>query len=85
MLWLLFILSIINHSATKSISDQLIELVTQGSFRSVTYNRLAALVDTIGPRLCGNESLTYAVDWVRQAMINEGLDNVHVEEIQIPH
>jgi carboxypeptidase Q len=60
-------------------------LVTQGAFRGVTYYRLAALVDTIGPRLCGNESLTLAIDWVRQAMVAEGLDNVHVEQVQIPH
>ncbi|CAF5008417.1 unnamed protein product, partial [Rotaria magnacalcarata] len=36
-------------------------------------------------RLCGNESLTQAVDWVRHAMIGEGLENVHVEPVQIPH
>ena len=71
--------------SAKSVSEQLIELVTQGAFRGVTYNRLAALADTIGPRLCGNESLTLAVNWVQQAMIDEGLDNVHVEQIQIPH
>jgi carboxypeptidase Q len=95
MLWLLFILPIIsvtsrscdvdNLSAPKAISDRIIELVTQGAFRGVTYNRLAALVDTIGPRLCGNESLTKAVNWVQNAMIDEGLDNVHVEEVQLPH
>ncbi|CAF4684540.1 unnamed protein product [Rotaria sp. Silwood1] len=95
MLWFLLILFVTNvtsrswdfhdQPSSKSVSDQIIELVTQGAFRGVTYNRLAALVDTIGPRLCGNESLTLAVDWVRQAMIVEGLDNVHVEEVQIPH
>ncbi|CAF3093294.1 unnamed protein product [Rotaria sp. Silwood2] len=95
LLWLFLILPIISVTsrscnihdqlAPKTISDRLIELVTQGAFRGVTYYRLAALVDTIGPRLCGNESLTQAVDWIRSAMITEGLDNVHVEPVQIPH
>jgi carboxypeptidase Q len=95
MLWLFLILPIISVTSRscniqdepvpKAVSDRLIELVTQGAFRGVTYYRLAALADTIGPRLCGNESLTNAVDWVRNAMISEGLDNVHVEPVQIPH
>lgn len=95
MLWSLLIISIIsvtshshsvhNRSSAQSTSDQIIQLVTQGAFRGVTYNRLAALADTIGPRFCGNESLTSAVNWVQQAMIDEGLDNVHVEQVQIPH
>lgn len=95
MLWLFLILSIIsvtgrplsvgNQSTSNAISDRIIELVTQGAFRGVTYNRLAALTDTIGPRLCGSESLTKAVNWIQNAMINEGLDNVHIEEVQLPH
>ena len=95
MLWLFLIFPIIsvtsrsfnvdNQSSPKAITDRIIELVTQGAFRGVTYNRLAALADTIGPRLCGNESLTKAVNWVQNSMIDEGLDNVHVEEVQIPH
>ncbi|CAF3920176.1 unnamed protein product [Rotaria magnacalcarata] len=96
MLWLFLILPVIisvtsrsidihDKSTPTTVSDRLIELVTQGAFRGVTYYRLAALADTIGPRLCGNESLTQAVDWVRHAMIGEGLENVHVEPVQIPH
>jgi len=95
MLWLFLILPVISVTSRsckiqdepkpKAISDQLIELVTVGSFRGVTYNRLAALADTIGPRLCGNESLTKAVEWVGKAMEMEGLDNVHAEPVKIPH
>ncbi|CAF1140969.1 unnamed protein product [Adineta steineri] len=95
MLWLFLILPVISVTSRSfkvydkptptAISDRLIELVTQGAFRGVTYYRLAALADTIGPRLCGNESLTQAVDWVRNVMISEGLENVHVEQVEIPH
>jgi carboxypeptidase Q len=95
MLWLLLILPVLSvtsrscniqdEPAPNAISDRLIELVTQGAFRGVTYYRLAALADTIGPRLCGNESLTKAVDWVQNVMKMEGLENVHAEPVQIPH
>ncbi|CAF5058698.1 unnamed protein product, partial [Rotaria sp. Silwood1] len=95
LFWLFLILPVINvtsrschhhdQSISKTISDQLIELVTRGAFHGVTYYRLAALADTIGPRLCGNESLTQAVNWIQSAMITEGLDNVHIEPVQIPH
>ncbi|CAF1394938.1 unnamed protein product [Adineta steineri] len=95
MLWLFLILPVMtvtsrsfnisDKSTSKAISDRLIELVTQGAFRGVTYYRLAALADTIGPRLCGNESLTQAVNWVRDVMVSEGLENVHVERVEIPH
>ena len=93
MLWLFLLLPILSvtsrsistdyHSQSNTIADRIIELVTQGEFRGVTYNRLAALVDTIGPRLCGNESLTNAVNWVQNAMITEGLDNVHSLILQL--
>jgi carboxypeptidase Q len=95
MSWLLLIVFVVSvtgrsypvhhESQTRAISDRIIELVTEGAFRGVTYYRLAALADTIGPRLCGNESLTDAVRWVQDAMISEGLDNVHTEAVQIPH
>ncbi|CAF1219394.1 unnamed protein product [Rotaria sordida] len=95
MLWLFLLFPIIsvtshpynidNRLSVNAISDRIIGLVTQGTFRGVTYNRLAALADTIGPRLCGNESLTEAMKWVQNAMTNEGLDNIHLEEVQIPH
>jgi carboxypeptidase Q len=90
ILWFVFIFPIISVTSraipkSNAISDRIIELVTQGAFRGVTYNRLAALADTIGPRLCGNESLTKAVHWVQNAMSDEGLDNVHIEPVKIPH
>ena len=93
--WLLLLVQVLGVSSRSyhfheevqpmAVSDRLIELVTQGAFRGVTYYRLAALADTIGPRLCGNESLTAAVQWVQEAMTSEGLENVHIEPVQIPH
>ena len=90
MLYLFFLLTIISVNGrslntNSAITERIIESVTKGAFRGVTYNRLAELTDTIGPRLCGNESLNRAIDWVRSAMIKEGLDNVHAEPVKIPH
>ena len=93
MLWLLFLLPVITvnsrslniHSTSNTVSDNIIEIVTKGALRGVTYNRLADLADTIGSRLCGNESLDKAVSWVQNAMIKEGLDNVHIEAVKVPH
>lgn len=91
LLCVLLLLSSILNATSRSVSspnavtDQLIELVTRGRFRGVTYDRLADLADTIGPRLCGNDSLTRAVHWVQYAMSKEGLENVHIEPVEIPH
>lgn len=73
------------RSVSSAITDRILETVTKGAFRGVTYNRLADLADTIGPRLCGNETLNQAVHWVQNAMIKEGLENVHIEEVKVPH
>lgn len=96
MRWFVLLLSVISVTSRscsiedepispKAVPESLIELVTRGAFRGVTYYRLAALADTIGSRLCGNESLTKAVDWVQSAMKLEGLENVHIEPVHIPH
>lgn len=87
LLYSCLFLSIVSVTSRPSnaVTDRIIELVTQGSFRGVTYNRLADLADTIGSRLCGNDSLTRAVHWVQNEMTKEGLDNVHIEPVTLPH
>ena len=95
MLWLVYLLLLIGVNSrslhvddqslpSNAVSDRIIELVTKGAFRGVTYNRLAELADTIGPRFCGTESLIKAINWTQNAMIKEGLDNVHIEPVQVP-
>ena len=79
-------LNVDRHSSISSAeTDRIIEIVTKGSLRGVTYDRLANLADTIGPRLCGNETLNQAVHWVQDAMLKEGLENVHIEAVKVPH
>ncbi|CAF1403507.1 unnamed protein product [Didymodactylos carnosus] len=69
----------------KQDAERIISYATQGKFKGVTYSRLANFTDNIGSRLCGSESLEKAVNWTRQAMLDDGLDNVHIEEVSLPH
>ena len=50
----------------------------------VTWDRLADLVDTFGPRLSGSESLEAALDWILERMESDGLENVRAEPAMVP-
>ncbi len=52
---------------------------------TVGFDRLAYLVDTFGPRLSGSENLENAIDWAITALAESGLENVHGEEVMVPH
>jgi carboxypeptidase Q len=49
------------------------------------YERLARLCDTFGPRFSGTTNLEAAIDWILAEMKRDGLDNVHGEEVMVPH
>ena len=51
---------------------------------SLTYNRLAYLCDTFGPRLSGSTNLENAIDWILKAMKKDGLSNVRGERVTVP-
>jgi len=69
-----------NRPATPS--QQLIHAATNTDF---AWQRLARLCDTFGPRFSGTTNLEAAIDWVLAQMKNDGLDNVHGEEVMVPH
>jgi len=50
----------------------------------VAWKRLGDLVDTFGPRLSGSESLEAALDWILEAMEDDGLENVRAEPVMVP-
>jgi carboxypeptidase Q len=60
----------------------LIDAVTNSDF---AYQRLARLCDTFGPRFSGSTNLEAALDWILAQMKKDGLDNVHGEEVMVPH
>ena len=50
----------------------------------VTWERLAELVDTYGPRFSGTEALEEALDWILERMESDGLENVRAEAVMVP-
>lgn len=61
---------------------QLIQAATNTDF---AWQRLARLCDTFGPRFSGTTNLENAIDWILDEMRKDGLDNVHGEEVMVPH
>lgn len=71
-------------SAEKSSAParRLIQTATHTDF---AWQRLARLCDTFGPRFSGTTNLENAIDWILDEMRRDGLDNVHGEEVMVPH
>ncbi len=63
-------------------ANRLIDAATRSDF---AYQRLARLCDTFGPRFSGTTNLEAAIDWILAEMKKDGLDNVHGEEVMVPH
>ncbi len=59
-------------------------LVDAALASSVTWERLAELVDVFGPRLSGTESLEASLDWILSGMTEDGLENVRSEPVMVP-
>lgn len=49
------------------------------------YARLAHLTDHIGHRLSGSQSLERAIEWAVAEMKRDGLENVRMEKVLVPH
>jgi carboxypeptidase Q len=49
------------------------------------WERLAELTDTFGHRLSGSESLDAAIRWAAAEMKEDGLENVRLEPVKVPH
>jgi carboxypeptidase Q len=49
------------------------------------YEDLGILCDRYGNRLSGSARLDAAIDWVIETMREQGLENVHREEVMVPH
>jgi carboxypeptidase Q len=49
------------------------------------WQRLALLGDTFGNRLSGSPNLEAAIKWAAEEMKKDGLENVHLEPVKVPH
>lgn len=67
------------------VAKAIINLAVYGKAQNRSYERLALLVDTVGPRLSGSKSLEKAIQIMYQNLKEDGLENVHLEPVKIPH
>jgi carboxypeptidase Q len=66
----------------QAVADRIIDAALADSS---AYQRLAALVDRFGHRFSGSENLELALDWIMEEMRRDGLENVHGEQVMVPH
>ncbi|XP_044258643.1 carboxypeptidase Q-like [Tribolium madens] len=67
------------------IVQKIINTSVNGSFKGITYNELAYFVDKFGNRISGSQNLEDAIDFMIKKSSASGLDNVHGEEVPVPH
>lgn len=60
-------------------------LIKTASHSTNAYPRLSYLCDTFGSRLSGSTNLEAAIDWVLVEMKRDGFQNVHGEDVHVPH
>ncbi|XP_064248495.1 carboxypeptidase Q isoform X4 [Passer domesticus] len=67
------------------IAKAIIDLAVHGKAQNRSYDRLAVFADTIGPRLSGSKNLEAAIKYMFTALQKDGLENVHLEPVKVPH
>ncbi|KFU96253.1 Carboxypeptidase Q, partial [Chaetura pelagica] len=67
------------------ITKAIIDLAVHGKAQNRSYERLAVFTDTIGPRLSGSKNLDAAIKYMFSALQEDGLENVHLEPVKVPH
>ncbi len=65
-----------------AVAEKLISSATNSDF---AFKRLALLCDKFGHRFSGSTNLEAAIDWTLAEMKRDGLENVHGEEVMVPH
>lgn len=67
------------------IAQEIIDLTVYGKAQNRSYERLALFTDTIGNRVSGSNNLDLAIKYMYNALTQDGLENVHLEPVKIPH
>jgi carboxypeptidase Q len=60
-------------------------LIRESMSTHFAWNRLAELTDTFGHRLSGSDALEAAIRWAEAEMQKDGLENVRLEPVRVPH
>ncbi len=66
-------------------ADMIMNYSLTGPGQNQSYNRLATFVDKYGARISGSEALEDAIDYMLNTLMEDGLDNVHGEEVNVTH
>ncbi|XP_027705759.1 carboxypeptidase Q isoform X2 [Vombatus ursinus] len=69
----------------QDVAKAIVDLAVCGKAQNRSYERLALLVDTVGPRLTGSPNLEKAIQIMYQNLMDDGLKNVHLEPVKVPH
>lgn len=72
-------------SSYTGIAQKIIDLAVHGKAQNRSYERLAAFTDTVGNRVSGSKDLDLAIKYMHNALRQDGLENVHLEPVKIPH
>lgn len=67
------------------VAKSIIDLAVYGNAQNRSYERLADFTDTIGNRVSGSKNLDLAIKYMFSALRKDGLENVHLEPVKIPH
>ncbi|KAL0985287.1 hypothetical protein UPYG_G00155050 [Umbra pygmaea] len=67
------------------VANDIIDLAVYGKAQNRSYQRLADFTDTIGNRVSGSKNLDLAIKYMFNALGKDGLENVHLEPVKIPH
>ena len=59
-------------------------IINRSMADSQGYDRLGEMLDTFGPRLSGSTNLEQTLEWIKDEMARDGLDNVHGEDVMVP-
>lgn len=65
--------------------DEAQKLINAALEDDASFERLTLFVDTFGHRLSGSRSLENSIDWIVDKMKEDGLENVHTQEVMVPH
>ncbi|PIK33975.1 hypothetical protein BSL78_29202 [Apostichopus japonicus] len=85
--------SSVNHTAGikeeiesyRDVANQIIEFLLNGTGKGQAYKRLALFTDTFGNRISGSKNLENAIDYLIEELQKDGLENVHGENVTVPH
>lgn len=65
----------------QGVVNQIVKEITEGRFKGKTYDALAELTDTFGPRMSCSDALENAIDFAVEKMKESYLENVHTEKV----